>query len=157
MVDDAPDEDWVQGSDVQYNDNNGRIPRSCTTSEIHASTHTKDDRRRGARPHQRPHYAIEKRYRANINSNFEELRQCLVDARSFLDLESTSERGSGSSSSEYSRSDEQQQEAMKMSKTKVLSEAVDYIHFLEALNDRATEHIQLLENQLGVCQKESLR
>lgn len=116
----------------------------------------------------RAHYAIEKRYRANLNDKFDELRNCLVAARSYLAEDfgagNEEEEENGEGCSEPDDGSCQSQEGPKMSKAQVLTEAVDYISYLEQQNDRYMEYIDSLEHlvnddddDLGYSSKHSER
>ncbi len=75
-----------------------------------------------------------KRYRANLNDKFDELRDCLVNARAYLSEDYRPDSQSGSA-----------EEQLWMSRVQVLMEAVGYIRHLEEANDRATEYIEKAE------------
>lgn len=145
-----PPQHQVPASKVGGSSNHRRqSTRSRTKSSGDVTEKSNIAFRKSQRP-QRAHYTTEKRYRFNLNNSFEELRQCLADARSFLDKDSGSEKDGNDSSAEH------QERAPRMSKAKVLSEAVDYIRYLEDQNDRDTDYIQTLESQLGLCQTHTL-
>ncbi|RYP81492.1 hypothetical protein DL769_001963 [Monosporascus sp. CRB-8-3] len=92
------------------------------------------------RPKQgRTHYLIERRYRANLNDGFDELRDCLNRARAYL-------------SEDYCPGGHvcSDQDGSKMSKTRVLSEAVEYIRHLEEQHDHDMDYIEKLQSQLAM-------
>ena len=99
----------------------------------------------GTSKYTRTHYVVEKRYRTNLNDKFEELRDCLVTARAYLseDYCPDGQLGSG-------------EDQLRMSKTRVLGEAVEYIRHLEEQNDRAMDHIEMLERRSGATKGDAM-
>ena len=88
---------------------------------------------------QRSHYAVERRYRANLNGKFEELRDYLAQARTYLS-DQCSPRVANSNAA-------QGRPWQKLSKKRVIDEALAYICYLEKENDEAMELIERLESK----------
>ena len=88
---------------------------------------------------------MEKRYRTNLNDKFEELRDCLVTARAYLSEDYCPEGQLGNG-----------EDQLRMSKTRVLGEAVEYIRHLEEQNDRAMDHIEMLERRAGITKGDAI-
>ncbi|KAH8896003.1 hypothetical protein GQ53DRAFT_819960 [Thozetella sp. PMI_491] len=105
--------------------------RTSSTSSVEGSAS-------GGTKYTRTHYVVEKRYRTNLNDKFEELRDCLATARACLSEDYCPDSHAG------------REDQLRMSKTRVLGEAVEYIRHLEEQNDRAMDRIEHLEKRMGL-------
>lgn len=105
------------------------------------------------RKRQRPHYAIEKRYRAGLQERFEALRDCVASLKQTQQEkrlpganEDLTEGDDGSSASDRVT-------IGRMNKAEVLSQATMCIQQLQEENEVAIEHIKLLISQLRVIKQ----
>lgn len=105
---------------------------------------------RSRQKRQRPHYVVEKRYRASLNERFEALRSCIQlrkkspQQRASLLPSFSSELLQGETVSMGSSSGGES----KMNKGEVLQEAVVYIEQLEEENEVVLEHLKLVVRRL---------
>ncbi|KIL87772.1 hypothetical protein FAVG1_08649 [Fusarium avenaceum] len=113
----------------------GQGQQHCQSGESaggSASEHTSPRKR------QRPHYAIEKRYRAGLQERFEALRDCVA---SLKQTENEGDDGQGINDTD---------KAGRMNKAEVLNQATLYIQQLQEENEVAIEHIKLLIKQFRI-------
>lgn len=94
------------------------------------------------RKRQRPHYAIEKRYRAGLQEHFEALRDCVAS----LKLKENEQQSlvNGDDTGDWDDRAEGKDGSSRMNKAEVLSQATIYIQRLQEENEAAIEHIKLL-------------
>jgi hypothetical protein len=90
------------------------------------------------RKRQRPHYAIEKRYRAGLQERFEALRDCVASLKQA--------ENEGDDGQDINDTDK----AGRMNKAEVLNQATVYIQQLQEENEVAIEHIKLLIKQFRI-------
>ncbi|KAF5532738.1 ankyrin repeat domain-containing protein [Fusarium phyllophilum] len=105
------------------------------------------------RKRQRPHYAIEKRYRAGLQERFEALRDCVAllkktqhERRIPGTNEDLAEGDDGGSVSDRAT-------VGRMNKAEVLNQATLYIRQLQEENEVMMEYIKLLINQFRVIKQ----
>ncbi|KAF5649392.1 HLH transcription factor [Fusarium sp. NRRL 52700] len=96
------------------------------------------------RKRQRPHYAIEKRYRAGLQERFEALRDCVSSLK-----QTEQDLIEGDDGSRNSDTDK----PGRMNKAEVLNQATLYIQQLQEENEVALEHIKLLTGQLRIIKR----
>ncbi|KAF4451242.1 putative HLH DNA binding domain protein [Fusarium austroafricanum] len=96
------------------------------------------------RKRQRPHYAIEKRYRAGLQERFEALRDCVSSLK-----QTQQELIEGDDGFRNSDADK----AGRMNKAEVLNQATVYIQQLQEENEVALEHVKLLIGQLRIIKR----
>ncbi|KAF5573200.1 uncharacterized protein FSUBG_14116 [Fusarium subglutinans] len=124
----------------------GAIDRDRSASNI-ASCHASPRKR------QRPHYAIEKRYRAGLQERFEALRDCVTSLKQTQHGQRLPGNNEDLTEGDDGASDNDRDRVVRMNKAEVLNQATVYIQQLQEENEVAIEHIKLLIGQFRVMKR----
>ncbi|PNP75522.1 hypothetical protein FNYG_11151 [Fusarium nygamai] len=105
------------------------------------------------RKRQRPHYAIEKRYRAGLQERFEALRDCVASLKQTQHEQRLAGNNEDATEGDDGLSNNDTNKAGRMNKAEVLLQATVYIQQLQEENEVAIEHIKLLIGQFRIMKR----